>query len=259
MEGSVLRTKWLGALMGGLVGLGAPIGSIFFHQLFSGGWSFEAAVQEVRGHLFYYDYMVVATPLIFSAFGFYLGTLKDRVTEQNDLLERLNSLLQQEAMIDDVTGLLNRRHLDLATDREIERARRYRHGISGMMIDIDDFKDINDRFGHLVGDRVLKRVASVVQQGLRKIDIIGRYGGDEFMVVLPETTLENAKIVANRVQEYVRAIRIEVPTPSITVTVSIGLFSFPNCEFLDRKAFVELVDLAMLKAKQAGKNRIVSG
>lgn len=174
-------------------------------------------------------------------------------------LEGVNRLVEREAILDEVTGLLNRKHLEAEIDREIERAKRYRHPLSVMMIDIDDFQSVNRRFGEPVGDRVLARVASVIHKGIRKIDVAGRYGADEFLVILPETSPESAKIVAGRIQEHVRAVRIEVPAPGISVTVSIGLFSFTDCEFLERKTFVDIADLAVMKAKKAGKNRIVSG
>jgi diguanylate cyclase (GGDEF)-like protein len=193
------------------------------------------------------------------ALGLTIVLLIRRLAVQKAALEHLNRILERQSMTDEVTGLLNRRQLDAEIEREIERAKRYKHPIAGIMINIDDFKEINDARGHLMGDVALKRIAAAVKDSVRKVDLAGRYGGDEFLVILPEAVMDSARTVALRIQEKIRGIRIEVPRPALTLTASIGLFAFHDCSFLNKKVFVETVDVALLKAKKAGKNRIVSG
>jgi diguanylate cyclase (GGDEF)-like protein len=251
--------KFLGLLSGAVLGLGAPLGSLFFHGLIHQHLSLEWIRAEATSHPFFYTYMCVTTPVVFAAFGFVFGLLRDRDEVQKAALEHLNKILERQSMTDEVTGLINRRQLETEIEREIERAKRYRHPIAGIMIDIDDFKHINDTRGHLMGDTALKKVAGVIKGSIRKVDIAGRYGGDEFLVVLPEATMDSARTVALRIQEGVRQCKIDVPRPTLSLTASIGLFAFPDCSFLDKKVFIETVDVALLKAKKAGKNRIVSG
>lgn len=251
--------KYLGLLVGLVLGLGAPLGGFLVSALVRNGLNPAALRADAEEHRYIYLYMTVSTPFVFAVFGFYFGFLLDRLAVQKAALRHLNGILERQSMIDEMTGLLNRRQLDLEIEREIERARRYKHPIAGIMIDIDDFKQINDTRGHLMGDVALKKAATAVRDCIRKVDIAGRYGGDEFLVLLPEAIMDGARTVAIRIQEKIRAIRIEVPRPVLTLTASIGLFAFPDCSFLDKKVFIETVDLALLKAKKAGKNRIVSG
>lgn len=247
-----------GILLGGFLGLGAPLGSLALRLLLAETFSPQALWDELRGERFFYLYMTFSTPVVFAAFGYYLGLLRDRLAEQNQYLAKMNVILERQSMIDEVTGLANRRFLDFEIDREIERARRRNQPIAGLMMDIDDFKEVNDRHGHPAGDLVLAHVASVLRQSLRKVDIAGRYGGDEFLVILPEASPEAARLVAERVQKNMRALRIQA-APHLGASVSIGLFSFPDVAALDKATFIDRVDLALLKAKQAGKDRIVSG
>lgn len=247
-----------GVLLGGLLGLGAPLGSLALRLVLAQTLSPQAAIDEVQGRLFFYLYMTLSTPVVFATFGFYLGLLRDRLAEQNVYLSRMNRILERQSMLDEVTGLANRRFLEFEIEREIARAQRRGSPIAGLMIDIDDFKAVNDRYGHLTGDAVLAHVASVLQRSIRKADITGRYGGDEFLVILPEANLPVAERVAARIQRNIHIWPIEAAT-QIEVTVSIGLFAFADASALDKKAFIERIDLALLKAKQAGKDRIVSG
>jgi len=248
----------LGVFWGALLGLGAPLGCLVLRLLVIRAVSPQIVREEIQGRLSFYLYIAVATPIVFASFGFYLGRLRDRLAEQNTYLARMNLILERQSMIDEVTGLANRRYLEFEIDREIERAKRYRHPIAGLMMDIDDFKSINDRYGHLAGDLVLAQVASVLRQSLRKVDIAGRYGGDEFIVILPEANPDAARMVAVRIQKNIRACKIET-APHLSPLVSIGLFGFTDCSLLDKHLFIERVDLALLKAKRAGKDRIVSG
>ncbi len=180
----------------------------------------------------------------------------DRLREAFEELSRRSKELEAQSRTDDLTGQYNRRHILVELEKEVERAVRYERHLSGMMIDIDDFKSVNDRYGHLAGDQVLREIAQILEQNLRKIDILGRYGGDEFLVILPEAPPDTAKVVAERVRENVAAHSFRVEGAILHMTVSIGLISFADVQEIDQRTFIEQVDQAMLNAKHSGKNQV---
>lgn len=184
----------------------------------------------------------------------FVGIWQD--TTQRKLLE---DELQTQSRTDDLTGQYNRRHILVELEKEVERAIRYGRHLSGMMVDIDDFKLINDKYGHLMGDRVLKSVAAVLEHSIRRIDILGRYGGDEFLVILPESALEIARLVAQRIQKNLLEYYQNVVRDLAPLTVSIGLLSFKNVREIDKAIFIEKIDQALLAAKRSGKNTISVG
>jgi len=162
--------------------------------------------------------------------------------------------IYQTAITEDLTGLYNQGYLYKRLEEEIIRARRFKHSLSLVFIDLDNLKKINDSFGHLAGDRVLKRVSKIVQGSIRKIDIPVRYGGDEIVIVLPETDASSTLILAERIRKKVEDAFAQTDTP---VTISIGIATFPE----DASQKIDLLrkaDLAMYKAKQKGKNRLES-
>ncbi|MBI4431937.1 MAG: GGDEF domain-containing protein [Candidatus Omnitrophica bacterium] len=171
-------------------------------------------------------------------------------------IEQRVALLQTQSMTDDVTGLYNHRHLLEEIDREVERTKRHGRALCGMMIDIDNFKSVNDRFGHPAGDAVLRRFAELLNGSVRRIDIVGRYGGDEFIVILPETDLRSAQIVAERIQKNIGQEPFDVGDRHIQLTLSVGAAYFKDIHALTTSAFIEQVDKAMFQAKSLGKNRI---
>jgi diguanylate cyclase (GGDEF)-like protein/PAS domain S-box-containing protein len=170
---------------------------------------------------------------------------------------RLYSETQLKADTDELTGLKNRRSFFEMGSREIERAIRFKHPLSALMIDLDNFKDVNDNFGHPVGDRLLKELADVFKSKLRNVDLIARYGGDEFIVLLPENDLSGAKDVANRICNSIGKIRIETNQGKARVTASIGVASLDK-DMTTLSALVEHADRALYNAKKFGKNRVVS-
>jgi len=188
--------------------------------------------------------------------------------EEHDLetLELLAShigacLLQQEqgeamarlAETDPVTWLFNRRHFDRRLEAELNRSLRAEHLLALLMIDIDKFKAINDRFGHQTGDQVLRAVATGIKQAVRLYDVPTRYGGDEFAVILPEADTEAASRVARRTLERIasQALPPEMAAEGLTVSVSIGLATFPR-PLADANSLVDAADAAMYRAKEAG-------
>lgn len=171
-------------------------------------------------------------------------------------LTRRHERIAQEALTDPLTGLWNRRHMGETLDREVSRALRFRHEISLIILDVDDFKRINDRLGHLQGDIVLETVADLVKDATRDIDVAARYGGDELALILVETGSEGATIVAERLRERVRD--TEVPLRdggTMGVTISVGVATVPDSAD-DLESLVDSADRALLRAKRSGKNQI---
>jgi diguanylate cyclase (GGDEF)-like protein len=171
-------------------------------------------------------------------------------------LTRRHERIAQEALTDPLTGLWNRRHMAETLDREVSRAMRFGHEISVIILDVDDFKRINDRLGHLQGDLVLETVADLVKDATRDIDVAARYGGDELALILVETGSEGATILAERLRERVRD--TEVPLRdggTMGVTISVGVATIPNSAE-DLESLVDGADRALLRAKRAGKNQI---
>ena len=166
--------------------------------------------------------------------------------EQGEALQRL-------AETDPLTWLFNRRHFDKRLEAETNRALRAEHLLALLMIDVDKFKAINDRFGHRVGDQVLKAVASAVKQAVRLYDVPTRYGGDEFAIILPEADTEVATRVARRVLEKSETVALpgELRDAGVPLSLSIGVATFPRPAG-DANALVEAADNAMYRAKSAG-------
>jgi diguanylate cyclase (GGDEF)-like protein/PAS domain S-box-containing protein len=184
------------------------------------------------------------------------------VEAANRELQKMFAREQTLARTDALTGMNNRRYWFELAEHEFAVAARYRHPLSVMMIDIDHFKLVNDRFGHAVGDQVLERVAQVARAALRSADVIGRYGGEECVIALPVTTASQAFPVAERIRAGVAAIRVPTPDGDAAVTLSIGIAEMmlaPPGGRLGGDASIEDVsqraDEAMYQAKQAGGNR----
>ncbi len=180
----------------------------------------------------------------------------DRISTK--LLDMLNSLLikllSKITVYDPLTQLFNRNYLCYTLNKELHRSKRYRSDISLMLLDIDNFKLINDRYGHTVGDEVLKHVASVIKRSIRATDIPIRYGGEEFIVILPHTDIKSARNVAERIRLSIKENPIKAGDISIHVTVSVGVAKADN--FDDHMDNIDKVDKAMYIAKRTGKDRV---
>jgi diguanylate cyclase len=176
-------------------------------------------------------------------------TLARRVTDQNRLLEQLGRT-------DGLTGLANRRQCLVVAGRELARGARSGRPAVLMVIDIDRFKDINDRYGHPVGDDVLCGVAAVLRASTRVIDTAGRYGGDEYLIVMPETTLAGAEEAARRIRARLAALKI-AGAPELRCTVSIGAAQ-THRDTRDVGIWVHEADAALYSAKASGRDRFVA-
>ncbi len=170
-------------------------------------------------------------------------------------LEATRKVLGAAAMRDSLTGLFNRRYFMEQLQLECERAHRLRHPLALLMIDVDEFKRINDRHGHPVGDSVLRELARTSATSLRKYDLFARYGGEEFVVLLPATNLQQASVTAERIRAQLAAMTpLAVHGDSSAVTVSLGVAEFAP-EDGDGIAMLERADRALYAAKRAGRNR----
>ena len=166
--------------------------------------------------------------------------------------------LKRLARIDALTGVYNRRHLFELAAHEFDVARRYQQPLAVIMFDLDHFKNVNDTFGHAIGDRVLEDVTRAARSQLRDVDLIGRYGGEEFLIVLPVTGAQQASLLAERIRMGVETLSIETDKGAVSVTLSIGIaemFHAPQDSSVDD--MIRRADEALYAAKKAGRNRTV--
>ena len=168
----------------------------------------------------------------------------------------LEAALRHLAESDPLTQILNRVGIMTELSRRYAEYQRYGSEFSVLMIDVDHFKQINDRFGHLAGDQVLRRVAGIVRSALREVDSVGRYGGEEFLVVLPGTRLDSAVNTAERIRIAIEQIPIRVERERVRVTVSIGAMAAAPGGPESVDALVDGADRAMYEAKHSGRNRV---
>ena len=160
------------------------------------------------------------------------------------------------AYLDGLTGIFNRRFFELRIEEEVERARRFDSGMAVIMVDIDQFKRLNDEFGHLLGDEVLRQVSSIFSQQLRKIDVVCRYGGEEFAILLSQTNLQHAMGVAEKLRRLVESWQFPgVPRP---VTISAGVATCPD-HGVTRDQLVKAADAGLYASNVAGRNCVRVG
>jgi diguanylate cyclase (GGDEF)-like protein len=173
--------------------------------------------------------------------------------DRDRLLAERESLAAQ-SVTDALTGVYNRRYLESRLGEEVARARRYGLPLGCMMIDLDHFKDINDRYGHQVGDQVLRGVAALMQSNLRVSDILARYGGEEFTVLATETGLEGTAATAEKLRSLLDTSPIPTDAGPLRITVSIGVAALRPEE--GASELLRRADLALYRAKEAGRNRV---
>jgi diguanylate cyclase (GGDEF)-like protein len=176
-------------------------------------------------------------------------------TAQKALVEKLD-LARHESLIDPLLRIWNRGGITTILNQQHESSRELRVPFSILMADIDHFKKINDRHGHIAGDTVLKAVTGVLQAAMRVDDELGRYGGEEFIAILPNTNAVNAEELARRLNESVAELNVDTPTGSVGCTVSIGVAEWGPTRLESVQALVHRADAALLSAKQCGRNRV---
>lgn len=182
--------------------------------------------------------------------------LESRVVQRTSELIKANQKLEHQATHDSLTELLNRKAIFSALDRELSRMRRTGEPVSLIMADLDHFKLVNDRYGHRAGDEVLIEAAKRMSSCLRPYDIIGRIGGEEFLVVVPECETPGGVVVAERIREIIGGEDFKIPTGQISVTISMGVATAKKDSTLDNNHLVLAADKALYSAKEAGRNTI---
>ncbi|PJI95458.1 diguanylate cyclase (GGDEF)-like protein [Acidovorax sp. 69] len=240
---TVGRGQWL--LVGGLMLEALVLGARALVALTMGG----ASTDILQGSgLQTLTFMSTFSVVLVSSMGFVFMS-RDRADESNRVMAALDAL----------TGVANRRSLIAALDRDVARAVRMHESIALMMVDIDHFKNVNDQYGHPVGDQVLCSVVNVLRQRVRAQDLVGRYGGEEFMVLLPDTSLMGAEQLARELCKAVEESRCPadgVPGPGIAVTVSIGVFGGRLESGDSWDMLIAAADRALYQAKNNGRNRV---
>ncbi len=173
-------------------------------------------------------------------------------------LKMANDSLRELAFRDGLTGLYNHRYFQEILESELERAKRYGHPLSLLLIDIDFFKKVNDKFGHPAGDMVLQEVGNTLVKLVRRCDMVARYGGEEFAIILPETGLTSAKVLAQRVRRGIEQMRVCCGKETLAITISCGVASSEDDpeNSLTRNTLVEQSDQALYRAKENGRNRV---
>jgi len=217
------------ALRIGLVGISSWVGAELMQS---------SAVQTLTFMSTFAVVLVASMGFVFMA--------RDRADEDNRRL----------AAVDSLTGVANRRAVIAALDRDVARSIRTHEPMALMMVDIDHFKNVNDRYGHPAGDKVLCSVVEVLRERVRSQDLVGRYGGEEFMVLLPDTTAKGGYLLAQQLCEAVQALRLEHEGQPIPVTVSIGVYGGRLQPGDHWDMLISAADRALYEAKDRGRNRV---
>jgi diguanylate cyclase (GGDEF)-like protein len=181
---------------------------------------------------------------------------REKLSDANKALLETNKELHHLSITDGLTGLSNRKHILELLDREISRYQRYGYPVSVLMLDIDYFKKVNDTYGHQTGDLVMHRLADLFCEAIRENDMVGRYGGEEFLIVLPNSNAQSAVQTAQRIRKMVQVLEIETSGKIVSVTVSIGVSSCPQYG-PDADAVICAADAALYQAKSNGRNQVV--
>lgn len=163
--------------------------------------------------------------------------------------------VQELAIIDGLTGILSRRYFLERFAEEMKRSKQFKYNFAFLMVDIDRFKEYNDRYGHLVGDVILKEVARIIKDSLRQIDLVCRYGGEEFSILLTETDKTGAMFAAERIRQSVESRHIRAYDEDLRVTISVGISVFPQ-QGRDSQELIDKADQALYQAKEAGRNKV---
>lgn len=186
-----------------------------------------------------------------------IKALQDAVTRRERELARANSELRTLATVDPLTGLATRRHIDQRLREMFEHATRLREPLALVLCDLDRFKDVNDSLGHPAGDDVLQQLGALLRQSAREVDRLGRYGGEEFLAILPGTVLDAAVTFAERVRQEVEAHRFTAGHATLRQTISCGVAAWPHPRIADRDTLLQAADDALYVAKRTGRNRVI--
>jgi len=229
--------------------------------------SLDSAVATLRAGAYDYIYKPLELDLVTEVVNRALGRIalvheqRQRVEDlelSHQSMEESNEMLRELAIRDGLTDLYNHRHFKDILGKELARAKRYRRPLCLIMLDVDHFKDYNDKHGHPEGDKVLKTLADLITARLRVMDISARYGGEEFIFLLPETDLKNGRTIAEEIRKQIEEFPFKgrESQPLGKVTVSLGIAEF-NIDSGDPSSLVKRADKALYQAKSEGRNRTV--
>ena len=186
-----------------------------------------------------------------------LKQAKERAEKLAHELKGANEQLRELALRDGLTGLYNHRHFLAVLDKEVERATRYKRPFSLILFDLDHFKQVNDTHGHVRGDIVLKAISALVQKKVRLSDVVARYGGEEYVVVLPETDIQGAVKLAERLRRDVEKAVIAARNITIRVTISLGITAYtPGTIIKSNADVIDAADKALYHSKNTGRNKL---
>jgi diguanylate cyclase (GGDEF)-like protein len=184
--------------------------------------------------------------------------LERSVAERTAELRRQNEILEKMATSDPLTKAHNRRHFFNLAEHEAERARRYHRPLVILMIDADNFKKINDTYGHVCGDQMLIHLVQLCQESIRKVDILARYGGEEFVILMPESTLPAGMSIAERLRHTLANSPLDYKGQLVTLTISVGISAWAGEGTLDFENLLSQADQALYQSKQAGRDQVTT-
>lgn len=240
-------------LLGVLAGLCVPLGAWALRfPAHHGDWPMEWGLYR-----FFYAYMGAAAAASLGLCGRLLGAQLDTLENERCSCRSTRQILNKLALTDGLTGLHNRRSLDEHLDQELREAGRYGSPLTCLMLDIDRFKRLNDAYGHPFGDAVLAGIGGIIAETVRRADIAGRYGGEEFLIVMPRLEASAALASAERLRAAIESRTFLREGEPVSVTVSIGVAESRSLplERRSRRALIEAADRALYDAKGSGRNR----
>lgn len=196
--------------------------------------------------------------VIFELSEVYQRRVQEEFEQQLSNVDGLNQRLTKLSITDGLTGLYNHRYFHECFERECKKTERYKTGFALCLFDLDHFKDVNDRYGHLAGDEVLRGVAEVMRGRSREVDMAFRYGGEEFSLLLPETTLDGGIALAERIRKDLAQTRFKFEQETVTVTLSGGVVSAKPGSVNEHNRLLDEADTLLYQAKKAGRNRVMA-
>jgi diguanylate cyclase (GGDEF)-like protein len=226
------------AAAGALLAIGAPTGLLIVREVYAP----RPLAAELASERLTYLYVLIATAIVLAVVGFVLGRQADRLAALSET--------------DVLTGLANRRALRRHLGQEFRRSKRYGTPVSLLLVDIDGLKQVNDSQGHAAGDRIIRAVADAIVHGLRESDVGGRWGGDEFAVLAPNTPAHAAHVSAERIVARVGNHRVPHLRRRASVSIGVATYAPDEGRYADPEALVRAADDALYRAKAGGRNRV---